>query len=125
MNYWSFSKFYSPQSPLLDGELHLSHLKRCCVCHKLCLFLLLRIRSANVGMVHEGQCLLMQAYFCAVYGYLGKADLSKGHVWQNAIGIKKKIGGNHIDPQFSFWIPIVLIKIWLQLFKGRITLSSG
>ena len=27
----------------------------------------------------QGRCLLMQKYFCPVYGYAGKTDLSKGY----------------------------------------------
>ena len=34
-----------------------------------------------------GRCLLIQKYFCAVYGYAGKADLSKGY-WNP----KRKLG---------------------------------
>ena len=28
---------------------------------------------------YKGQCLLMRKYFCAVYDYAGKVDLSKGY----------------------------------------------
>jgi len=30
------------------------------------------------GTVYNGQCLLIQRYFCTVYDYAGKADLSEG-----------------------------------------------
>ena len=32
-----------------------------------------------VNVQHKGPCLLIQKYFCAVYDYAGKADLSKGY----------------------------------------------
>ena len=31
------------------------------------------------SMTYLGRCLLIQRYFCAVYDYAGKADLSKGY----------------------------------------------
>ena len=45
-------------------------------------FLLLHIRSAHLRMAREtrfssGRYLLIQKYFCIVYDYVGKADLSK------------------------------------------------
>ena len=56
--------------------------------------LLLRIRSAQLGIFgflkEFGHSNVIQQYFCAVYDYVEKADLSKGY--QNP---KRKLGDNH------------------------------
>jgi len=44
-------------------------------------------RASQDIRVSLGICPLIQQYFCAVYGYVGKADLSKGY--QNP---KRKLG---------------------------------
>ena len=62
-------------------------------CKKGCLsvfwiFLLLHIDSFRVQYLQNyGRCLLIPKYFCAVYDYAGKADLSKAY-WNP----KRKLG---------------------------------
>ena len=61
------------------------------------------MRSAHLVMAREswvslGRCLLIQRYFCAVYYYGVKADLSKGY-WN-----PKRISALFLnDNQFSIW----------------------
>ena len=48
---------------------------------------------ANVvgSQVIQGRCLRTKRYFCAVYDYTGKADLSKGTTHFSSIIIQKSI----------------------------------
>ena len=72
--------------PILSLQLQLFHVPPLRITLELNgqgLLLLLRIRSAHLRIVAElrvsqGRYLLMQMYFCAVYDYAVKADLSKG-----------------------------------------------
>ena len=44
--------------------------------------------SENVRKQYfKERCLLIQKYFCAVYDYAGKADLSKGHWNPRKLGV--------------------------------------